>query len=300
MDAAQQQPGSEQQLIEELLDKKEKLNQQANRQRDLRDRLNDETRKHAQHRDELNGKVREFIEKANGHRAKRDEQNKKVQEAKKLRDELNKAANEKADAMNALKRTRSRPGDDLNLQRLKQEVRKLEYDQQTKVLTPKKEKELIDRMTDLSKQIRAKEKEFESDVGVRDAYLGMKDAKEKAEASHKAVTELANAAQEQHDTMVKLFEEADAIRKEADGAQEQFVKAKLEADKVHQEYIAMVNSIRDYEKQIIGLRNKMRADRGQAEIPEGKAEAEDIFAKFKKGEKLSTEDLMALQKAGLL
>jgi uncharacterized coiled-coil DUF342 family protein len=183
---------------------------------------------------------------------------------------------------------------------LKQDLRKLEYEQQTKVLTPKKEKELIDRLTDLSKQIRAKEKEFESDAGVRDAYLAMKEAKEKAEASHKAVTELANAAQEQHDAMVKLFEEADGVRKEADGAQEQFVKAKVEADKVHQEYIAMVNQIRDYEKQIIGLRNKMRAASGQGEIAEGKAEAEDIFAKFKKGEKLSTEDLMALQKAGLL
>ena len=29
-------------------------------------------------------------------------------------------------------------------------------------------------------------------------------------------------------------------------------------------------------------------------------EAEDIFERFKKGEKLSTEDLMILQKAGLL
>jgi uncharacterized coiled-coil DUF342 family protein len=291
---------SEQQLIEELLDKKEKLNQQANRQRDLRDRLNDETRKHAQKRDELNGRVRELIEKANQHRAARDERNKKVQEAKKLRDELNRAANEAAEKLNELKRQRSKPGDSLNLQRLKAQVKKLEYDQQTRVLTPKKEKELIDLLSDLNKQIRQKEKEMEGDVGVRDAYLAMKGAKEKAEESHKQVTELANAAQEQHDTMVKLFEEADGIRREADAAQEQFVKAKLEADKVHQEYIAMVNQIRDYEKQVIGLKNKMRADRGQAEVTEGKAEAEEIFEKFKKGEKLSTEDLMALQKAGLL
>jgi uncharacterized coiled-coil DUF342 family protein len=180
------------------------------------------------------------------------------------------------------------------------ELKKLEYEQQTRVLTPKKEKELIDRLSDLQKQIKAKEKEFESDAGVKDAYLEMKDTKEKAEASHKAVTELANAAQEQHDTMVKLFEEADSIRREADGAQEQFLKAKMEADKVHQEYIGMVNQIRDYEKQVIGLRNKQRKDRGEPEGGEGKVEAEAIFEKFKSGEKLSTEDLMALQKAGLL
>lgn len=291
---------SEQQLIEELLDKKEKLNQQANRHRDLRDRLNDQTKAHAAKRDELNGRVRELIEKANGHRAKRDEMNKKVQEAKKVRDELNRAANDKAEKLNELKRARSRPGEAVNLQRFKQELKRLEYQQQTTVLTPKKEKALIDQMADLQKQIRAKEKEFEGDDAVRGAYLEMKDAKEKAEASHKHVTELANAAQEQHDAMVKLFEEADGIRKEADGAQERFIASKQEADKVHQEYIGMVNQIRDYEKQVIGLRNKMRKDRGESEVGESKVEAEAIFEKFKSGEKLSTEDLMALQKAGLL
>lgn len=291
---------SEQQLIEELQDRKEKLNQQANRHRDLRDKLNDGTKAHAARRDELNGKVREVIEKANGHRARRDEMNKKVQEAKKLRDELNKAANDKAEKLNELKRARSRPGDAMNLQRLKQDLKRLEYQQQTTALTPKKEKALVDQMSDLQKQIRAKEKEFETDDSVKGAYLEMKEAKEKAEASHKSVTELANAAQEQHDAMVKLFEEADAIRREADEAQGRFVASKQEADKVHQEYIAMVNQIRDYEKQIIGLRNKMRAARGEGEVSEGKVEAEAIFAKFQKGEKLSTEDLMALQKAGLL
>jgi uncharacterized coiled-coil DUF342 family protein len=292
--------GSEPQLIEELHDKKEKLNQQANRHRDLRDRLNDETKKHAARRDELNARVRGLIEKANGHRAKRDELNKKVQEAKKNRDDLNKAANDKAEKLNEAKRSKARPGDAINVQRLKQDLRRLEYQQQTTALTPKKEKALVDQMSTLQKEIRGKEKEMESDAGVRDAYLEMKDAKEKAEEAHRAVTAAANAAQEQHDNMVKLFEEADGIRREADGAQEQFIKAKVEADKVHQEYIGMVNQIRDYEKQIIGLRNKMRADRGQPEGGEGKVEAEAIYAKFKSGEKLSTEDLMTLQKAGLL
>ena len=288
-------------LIEELQGKREKLNGQANRHRDLRDRLNDETKRHAMRRDELNGKVRGLIEKANQNRANRDGLNKQVQEAKRSRDDLNKVANEKADALNELRRTRQRPGDGINLARLRQQVKKLEFDQQTKVLAPKKEKELIDLMTELQKQIRAKESEFENDAGLKEAYAQMKDAKGKAEDAHKKVTELANAAQEQHDTMVKLFEEADGVRREADGAQELFVKSKTEADKVHQEYIAMVNQIRDYEKQIIGIRNKLRKDRGEPPTGgEAKDEAQAIYEKFKAGEKLSTEDLMALQKAGLL
>ena len=37
-----------------------------------------------------------------------------------------------------------------------------------------------------------------------------------------------------------------------------------------------------------------------ADVSAAQKQADDIFEKFKRGEKLSTEDLMILQKAGLL
>ncbi|HVL88345.1 MAG TPA: phosphoserine phosphatase, partial [Candidatus Thermoplasmatota archaeon] len=284
--------------IEMIHDRKEKLNDDANRHRDLRDRLNDETKKHAQRRDELNGQVRGLIDRANQHRQRRDELNVQVREAKVKRDELNKVANEKAEALNALKRDRLPRGDGVPLSKLKAQLKKLEYDHMTKALTPAKEKALMEEMSALQKQINEKEKSYEKDNTVKAAYEEMKTAKEAAEKQHRHVTELANAAQEQHDSMVKLFEEADGIRKLADAAQEQFVKAKTEADKIHNEYIAMVNQIRDYEKQIIGLRadaKKVRQERGEVEA---KAAADTIMDKLKKGGKLSTEDLLILQKSG--
>ncbi len=44
------------------------------------------------------------------------------------------------------------------------------------------------------------------------------------------------------------------------------------------------------------VENKRKA----AETTIAQKEANEIFEKFKRGEKLSTEDLMALQKAGLI
>jgi uncharacterized coiled-coil DUF342 family protein len=287
------------QLIESLLDRKEQRNVRANKYRDLRDAKNDETKKWAQKRDELNSKVRGLIDEANRHKAKRDELNLQVKEGKAKRDELNKTANEKAEALNQVKKDRS-PRDGLSVGKLKHQLRQLEFEQQTKVLTPKKEKETIEAIAALQRQIEQKEKEYAADQSVKDAYEAMKAAKGSAEEAHRHVTQAATAAQAEHDAMVKLFEEADRVRKEADAAQEKFIASKTEADKIHHEYIALVNQIRDLEKVAGAMRQKERKSRQEAGHATAKAEAEDIFDKFKKGEKLSTEDLMALQKAGLL
>ena len=286
-------------LIEEFLDKKEALNGRANRNRELRDRLNEETKRWAARRDELNAKVRGLIDQANQHKAKRDGLNAEVRSGKEQRDVLNKAANEKAEALNNLRKDRL-PKDGMSIGKLKHNLRQLEFEHQTKALTPKKEKALVESMQALAKEIREKESQFEADDTVRVAYEEMKTAKAAAEEQHRKVTESANAAQGEHDSMVKLFEEADKYRKEADGAQEKFIASKMEADKVHHEYIEMVNQIRDLDKVVGAMRNRDRAQRRDSGASEAKDAAEAIFDKFKQGEKLSTEDLMALQKAGLL
>ncbi|MHB8585754.1 MAG: coiled-coil protein [Thermoplasmatota archaeon] len=286
-------------LIESFMERKEQRNVRANKYRDLRDAKNDETKRWAQKRDELNAKVRGLIDEANRHKAKRDELNGQVKEGKLRRDELNKAANEKAEALNSVKKERT-PRDGLSVGKLKHQLRLLEFEQQTKVLTPKKEKDLVDQIAALQRQIEQKEKEYALDSTVKDAYEAMKGAKVAAEDAHRVVTQAATAAQAEHDAMVKLFEEADKVRKEADGAQEKFIASKTDADKIHHEYIDLVNQIRDFDKVGGAMRQKERKSRQEAGHATAKAEAEDIFDKFKKGEKLSTEDLMALQKAGLL
>jgi uncharacterized coiled-coil DUF342 family protein len=100
--------------------------------------------------------------------------------------------------------------------------------------------------------------------------------------------------------MVSLFEEADEVRKKADDAQDKFVESKEKADRVHQEYIEMVNQIRDYEKVIVSLKKREREAKKEVSEQEAKEAASEIYERFKRGEKLSTDDLMALQKAGFL
>jgi uncharacterized coiled-coil DUF342 family protein len=290
-------------LLQDLQGKREKLQAQAQRLRDQRDRLNDATKQHSGRRDELNAQVRGIVERANGHKAKRDELNAKVHAAKGKRDELNKEAHAKSEAMQALRHARAGPGaPGVPLGRLRAEIQHLEYQHQTTVLTPKKEKELIELIGAKLKELKEREAAFQENAEIRTAYEAMKAAKAAAEQQHQAVTVLANEAQGEHDAMVKLFNEADALRKQADGAQADFVKSKVEADKVHREYIDAVTALRDVDKVGIAVRDggRPREERMPDVSAQGQAQADEIFDKFRKGEKLSTEDLMALQKAGRL
>ena len=163
-----------------------------------------------------------------------------------------------------------------------------------------KERELLELLSDLQGKITEREKMLEGNEEIQEVLKQKNEAKQKAEEAHQKVSEHADSAQVEHDAMSKLYEEGDGFRKEADKAQQEFIRAKLSADEAHKNHVEMVTQVHDFDKIIAGLRQKK--ERAKREIAETstKKEAEDIYERFKAGEKLSTEDLMSLQKAGYL
>ena len=61
-----------------------------------------------------------------------------------------------------------------------------------------------------------------------------------------------------------------------------------------------IKQVHDYDKIIYSLKQKRRRFKKVKDEKIAKQQAEDIYERFKKGEKLDTEDLMYLQKAGYL
>lgn len=282
----------------ELERRREELQKKANIARANRDKLNNEARGWAQKRDELNASVRSLVETANEHRRKRDEHNESVKRHKKTREEDSAAANELKEKLETLKHQRL-PKGGRPVHTIKKQIQKLEFEQQTKVLKPAKERELIESLQALYAELKQKEDTYRSDPELKQALEQYEEVRERAEKAHQKVAETADKAQSEHEEMVKLFGQSDRIRKDADKLQEKFVTAKLEADRVHKEYIEIVNGIHETEKQIQDLR-KGASEPSEAEVSAAEDRADDVYERFKKGEKLSTEDLMTLQKAGLL
>ena len=186
------------------------------------------------------------------------------------------------------------------IKKLKKQLQDLEFQQMTSVLTKDKEKAIIDLMQGIVKQIDEREKNMDQSSEVRDAITALREARDNAEEHHRAVSDFAEKAQVEHDAMIALYEQADKLRKEADMAQEKFIESKLLADEEHRKHIEQIKQLHDFDKVVSGMKQKQKKARKKKEDTASRKEAEDIFDKFKSGEKLSTEDLMALQKSGYI
>lgn len=284
--------------LPDLEARRELANGEAEKHRRRRDELNLLTREWVEKRDALNAQVRALVEQATQHRQRRDELNVQVQAAKAERDRFNRRVNDLLMKTNDIKRTRV-PKGGVPVGRLKRELRDLELRQQTRVMKPSEERGLIEEMRRLQQEVWKREKELEQDEDVKKAIEELHQAKEIAEASHKGVGELAEAAQKEHDQMVALFEQGDALRREADTAQEEFIKTKMLADEEHRRHIDFIREVHDYDKIVQGIRLRSRTGEIVEEV-DTKRQAELIFERFRKGEKLSTDDLMTLQKSGYM
>jgi uncharacterized coiled-coil DUF342 family protein len=286
-------------LLEDLEEQRTKFNKKAEAYRRKRDKLNNTARKWADKRDILNGESRENIEKANSHRKKRDQLNERVKGAKTEREKWNRNVSEAQAKLGGLKK-KHLPKDGITMEKLKREVRNLEFKQQTSVLSVDKERELLELLSGIQEQIREREKLLEGNQEIQDILSQRNESKKKAEEVHKMVSESAEMAQKEHDLMCKFYDEGDRLRKEADYAQIEFRTAKVQADEAHKNHVEMVKQVHDFDKIIAGLRQKKAKARRDIAESTAKKEAEDIYERFKAGEKLSTEDLMFLQKAGYL
>jgi uncharacterized coiled-coil DUF342 family protein len=286
-------------IIRELEDKRNRLNRQAEDHRRKRDKYNNDTKHWAENRTNLNERAKHCLIEANDHKSKRDDINKDVQGAKKERDILNKEYNKLAEKVNQMKKNRL-PKEGVSLNKLKREKKKLEFKQMTSVLSPEKERGLVDILKDIEEKIKQRESELETNKEISGAIQDAMKAKDKAELVHKQVNDLAENAQNEHDSMVNLYKEANKCRKEADQSQEKFIQFKEVADQEHNNHIFFIRQVHDYDKVLAAIKRKYRKAKKERTESIAKQQAEDVYEKFKRGEKLSTEDLMVLQKAGYL
>ncbi|MBO4798225.1 MAG: phosphoserine phosphatase, partial [Candidatus Methanomethylophilaceae archaeon] len=127
------------------------------------------------------------------------------------------------------------------------------------------------------------------------------EAKAQAETYHRQVSEYSEKAQASHDKMLGYYEQAGKLRKEADAAQAKFLECKQAADEEHKKHMEQVKLVHQTDRDPERGRKTGGPRGGKKRVDsDGKKEAKEIFERFKAGDKLSTEDLMALQKSGYL
>ncbi|MFQ6120278.1 MAG: coiled-coil protein [Methanosarcinales archaeon] len=286
-------------MLQELEEKKAMLIQKSKEFKENRDKLNREANKLSAKRNELNKKNKLLLKKAQELKKKRDEYNENVSKYKKKRDRINKKINKIYKKIDKLRKEKNLSGGP-SIHELKKEIEELEFKQQTEVLTPSKERELVVKISALRDELYYKTAELESDEEIKALLDEAESLREKASYYHEKVNEFADLAQEYHDKMLDIYHEADKVRSESDAMHREFLKTLKTADKQHQQYLDAQNEIKDFTVLIDGLKRSSREGRQERARAKIRKEAEEIYNQFKLGEKLNTEDLMLLQRSGLL
>ncbi len=276
-------------------DSKGELIKLAGRLRDRRNELNQLAAKRASKRDELNEKTRECVDQAQYHREKRDELNTLVQAHKEQRNKLNEKANELYERVEE-KKTDLELDEGPDLDKLTEDIEALEFKQQTSVLSAEDERALIEQIEDKREEYRERKRKLEETGDIDEYVERAEQVRDEASKHHDKVTTLADKAQNHHNEMISAYRDADDIRSDADDMHEQFVVAQEAADHHHEEFVRVQKRLRELDKE---EEQERRAERDEAR-EKARAEAEEIYQKFKEGETLDTEDLMKLQKTGLL
>jgi uncharacterized coiled-coil DUF342 family protein len=286
-------------LLNELQDRKADLKDKSEENKNKRNEFNLEASKCASKRNDLNKRTKELIDEAQQLKKLRDENNEKVAEAKLKRDELNDDANKIYAELDKIRKGMNL-GDGPSLKELKREIDALEFKQQTEVMTPAKERELVDNIARLTDELKQRKQQLEGNTELKSLLEKAQSLRDEALVHHNKVKEYADAAQQHHDKMIVIFKEADAVRADSDAAHKEFVKAQEAADEQHRLFIQTQKEIRELNKVIIGLKRKTKESKDESIREQAKKEAEEVYNQFKLGEKLNTEDLMLLQRSGLL
>lgn len=265
----------------ELLGEKKVLEKKLNELTQERDKLNEEARTYKNLRDDLNSSIKENLDKALNYRSERDQTNQEVKKYKKLRDEAN----------HELKKMEWASGR-RDILKVQEEIKRLDKTIETKVLDIRKENELVKKVTDLQRQLQT----MEEDENTRKEAVELK---ERSEEYHAKVVELSDQAQETHEEMLKYFQKIDEIRAKADEAHVEFMKIRDRATAKHEEVKAVLKEIRSKNKSLDRVKAKERGKEDRISEKKNlkeKEKAEEIYRKFREGKKLTTDELLLLQK----
>ena len=269
MEGVRKQKDEKEAEISKIADEREEFNRIAKEQRKIRD--------------ELNASLKENLNKAIEFRNERNEINKAVEEAKKARNEAN----------NQIKSLEWSSGKRDKV-KIENEIKKIDKIIETRVLDIKKENQLVKNANDLRKQLM----EIQEDESVKEEAQELRKV---SEEEHEKVIALSEKAQAAHEEMLTYFRKTDDIRTAADDAHKKFIEARNNASAKHEEFKAVLSDIHVINKKLgSGKPRKRKSDKkpssGANKNREEKERAEEIFEKFKQGGKLSTEELLLLQK----
>jgi uncharacterized coiled-coil DUF342 family protein len=238
----------------------------------------------------FNSKKKDLIEaiktknrKAEDFKAKRDKFNSKIQELKKERTSINSAIKGLFNSYKELRQDAPKK----DFKRMEVELNRLEWTLQTRVLKVEKEDELVKRIEVLKNDLR----DFKDLISISKEI----DAKKlKSKKIHSKILTYSQESQTHHEAFLENIKDIRAIEAQIDEINKKKERVTTKLDEVKEALKAKDQAVKKLSESLEG-EEKKRQEKSTSEL---KKEAKLIYEKFKKGEKLSTDDLFLLQRFG--
>ena len=259
--------------------------------KDSRDELNVQVRGQLDKRNEINRQVKQLITEVQKQKTLRNEANGKVAELRKIRLERTNFLKEaRAKLRSSVEQNNGRSGKKRkgpSSRGIREQMNKLEWSHQTGKIGPSKEKDFFAKMKKLQSEFkRLKKEEDESSSSV---LKEVKQAEKRQQKAHDAVTDASEKSEEAHSLMMELSNEVDRLRGLANTEHLGLSSTKSDADELHNKYIISLRCIHS-------MQDILKISGSKKEEDEARVEVSDLMSRLMKGDTLSDEDMMLLQR----
>tara|TARA_B000000475_G_C16003097_1_gene449684 strand:+ start:1998 stop:2894 length:897 start_codon:yes stop_codon:yes gene_type:complete len=272
-------------------EKSELVSKKLSDYKEHRDELNIKVRGQLDKRNEINLQVKQLITEVQKQKSLRNEANSKVAELRKIRLEK---TNELKEVRSKLRISVEQNGSESGKKRsgpssrgIREQMNKLEWRHQTGQISPSKEKDFFAKMKKLQTDFKRLKKEEE--VSSSSVLREVRQAEKKQQKAHDAVTDASEKSEEAHSLMMELSNEVDRLRGLANSEHLGLTSTKSDADELHNKYIISLRCIHS-------MQDILKLSGSKKEQEEDRVEVSDLMSRLMKGDTLSDEDMMLLQR----
>jgi len=256
-----------------------------------RDEFNMKVRGQLDKRNEINRQVKELITEVQKQKTLRNEANSKVAELRKIRlektAELKEIRSKLRNTVEKSKRDSGKKRKGPTSRKIREQMNKLEWSHQTGKIGPSKEKDFFSTMKRL--QAEFKNLKLEEEASSSSALKEVKQAEKRQQKAHDAVTDASEKSEEAHSLMMELSNEVDRLRGLANSEHLGLTSTKSDADELHNRYIICLRCI--HSMQDILKLTGTKKDEAVVRV-----DVSDLMSRLMKGDTLSDEDMMLLQR----
>lgn len=261
--------------------------------------LNDKKEALFRNKEVISKSIIEHIRNIKSSRRSRDDITGWVKEAKGKRKQLNDEIKAKIEEIKKINKKKNDLISKHNIKedpsRIKAEIEKMEYKIETECLPYKKEQEMM-------KLIKEKKKAYEGSKQISTVFESAHELskeidriKSKADDIHKRIQSKAKTSQEEHEELIITSKEIDELRKKEKEAMDRFIEAKNRFNEVNEKLKAKLMEMSGLRGQVGEIKEEQKKERQTDQRRRLSDLQRAVEEKIKKGEKLTTEDLIIMQ-----